>query len=208
MASNDTGLWESLENWMPHLFVVAGVFSLVAAANYGVTELFDSISFNSWVGLTVLLARVASLLGVAGLSARILAQSSKVGRLSRAVVVMALLSTVALLTTAVLKNLGIEPPLQAVFGLGTVALSLVTYALFGAAILRTGAYARLVGVLLLGATVALLFGLFGRAVLPVGVVGTVAEFGLFVTHVAIGYRFLHGSAPEDQAELTPESVAE
>jgi hypothetical protein len=208
MTSNDMGLWESLENWMPHLFVVAGVLSLVAAANYGVTQLFDSISFNSWVGLTVLLARVASLLGVAGLSARILAKSSRVGRLSRAVVVLALVSTVALLTSAVLKNFGIEPPLQAVFGLGTVALSILTYSLFGAAILRTGAYTRLVGGLLLGATVALLFGLFGRAVLPIGVVGTVAEFGLFVTHVAIGYRLLHGSTPGDRAELTPESVAE
>lgn len=81
-----------------------------------------------------------------------------------------LLSTIALLISAVLKNLGIEPPLQSVVGLGTVALSILTYSLFGAAILRTGAYTRLVGGLLLGATVALLFGLFGRAVLPIGIV--------------------------------------
>lgn len=208
MESNDTGLWESLETWMPHLFLVAGVFSLVAAANYGVASLFDSISFNSWVGLTVLLARVASLLGVAGLSVRILDRSSKVGKLSRGVVVVALLFTIALLTSAVLKNLGADPPLTAVLGLGTVVLSLVTYSLFGATILRTDAHATLVGVLLVGATVALLFGLLGRAFLPIGVVGTVAELLLGVTHVGIGYQLLTKSAPRDRAELSSKTAAE
>lgn len=208
MASNDSGLWESLQTWMPHLFLVAGAFSLVAAANYGVAWLFDSISFNSWIGLTVLLARVASLLGVAGLSARILDRNYRVGKPSRVVVVLALLFAVALLTAAVLGNLGVEPPIMPVLGLGTVTLSLVTYSLFGVAILRTGAHATLVGVLLLGATVALLFGLFGRAALPIGVVGTIAELVLVVTHLAIGYRLLTETAPGDSAELTPETVAE
>lgn len=208
MASNDTRLWVSLADWMVHLFLVAGVLSLVAAANYGVAELFDSVSFNTWVGLSVLLARVASLLAVAGLSVRILHRNARLGKLSRAVVTLALLSTVALVTTAVLGNLGIETPVEAVFGLGTVALSLVTYVLFGAAILHTGAHARLVGGMLLGAVVALLFGLFGRAALPVGVVGTIAELGLFVTHVAIGYRLRTESAPGSSAELTPETAAE
>lgn len=208
MTSNGTKLWESLETRMPHLFLVAGAFSLIAAANYGVAELFNGISFNSWIGLTVLLGRVASLLGVAGLSAHILNRSSKVGKLSRVVVVVAILFTFALLTAAVLKNLGIDPPLTAVLGLGTVVLSLVTYSLFGIAILRTGAHATLVGVLLIGATVALLFGLLGRAFLPIGVVGTAAELGLVVTQVGIGSHLLTESAGGDRAELTPEMAAE
>jgi hypothetical protein len=193
---------------MPHLFLVAGVASLVASANYGIAWWFDSISFSSWVGLTVLLARVASLLGVAGLAVRILDRNPRVGQLSRVLVVLALFATTALLTTAVLKNLGTEIPFQAVFGLATVVLSLITYSLFGVVILRTGVHATLIGVLLLGSTVALLFGLFGRALLPVGVVGTVAELGLFVTHVTIGYRLLVGPAPGKQAELSPEPATE
>lgn len=208
MSSNDTGLWTSLEAWMQYLFLVAGAFSLVAAANYGVTSLFDSISFNSWVGLTVLFARVASLLGVAGLSARILDQRWNVGRLSRVVVVVALLCTVALLTSAVLTNLGIDPPLGSVLGLGTVVSSLVAYSLFGIAILRTDAHTTLVGVLLVGATVALLFGLLGRAFLPIGVVGTVAELGLVVTHVGIGYQLLTRSTPPHRTEFGSETTAE
>jgi hypothetical protein len=208
MSSNDTGLWESLETWMPYLFLVAAAFSLVAAANYGMAELFESISFNSWIGLTVLLARVTSLLGVAGLSARILDRSPTVGNLGRVVVAVALPFTVALLTSGVLQNLGAEPPLGAVLGLGTVILSLVTYSLFGVEILRTGAHGRLVGIMLLGATLALLFGLFGRVAFPIGVVGTIAELGLVVTHAAIGYRLLTGSAPGERAEFTAETAAE
>lgn len=208
MPANDMRMWGLLESWMPRLFLVAGVLSLVAAANYGVTSLFDSISFNSWIGLTVLLARVLSLLGVAGLSARILDRHPGIGLLSRVVVVVALLFTVALLTAAVLNNVGVDPPMMAVLGLGTVALSLVTYSLFGVAIVGTGSHAPLVGVMLLGATVALLFGLFGRVALPIGVVGTIAELGLVVTHVAIGFRLLTESPPGDSAELVSETVAE
>lgn len=208
MSVTDTGPWNGLENWMPRLFFAAGFLSLVAAANYGVAELFDSISFSSWIGLSVLLARVASLLGVAGLSVHIANRSRKLGKLSQVVVVLALLSTAGLLTTAVLANLGIETQVEAAFGLGTVALSLLTYSLFGAAIVRTGSHARVIGGLLLGAAVALLFGLFGRAALPVGVVGTIAELGLFVTHFAIGHRLRIGAPPEGSAEPTPETIAE
>lgn len=208
METNDKGLWKSLETWMPHLFILAGVFSLIAGANYGVTSLFDSISFNSGVGLTVLLARVASLLGVAGLSALILERNSRLGKLSRGVVVLALLFTVALLSSAVLQIFGTDVPFAAVLGMGTVILSLITYSLFGVGILRTDAYPTLVGVMLLGATVALLFGLFGRAVLHIGVVGTTAEFILFGTHIVIGYSLLSERAIGDQAELPRETAPE
>lgn len=208
MSSKHGRPWTVLESWMPHLFLLAGAFSLVAAANYGVAWAFDAVSFDDWVGLTVLLARVSSLLGVAGLSVRIVDRRQRVGRVSRAVVVLALLFTVSLATAAVGENLGGEPPFMPVLGLGTVALSLLTYSLFGGAILRTGAHPRLLGVLLLGATVALLFGLFGRVALPIGVVGTIAELCLVATHVGIGYRLVTGSADDGSADLPSGSVAE
>lgn len=208
MSSTDGGPWTVLESWMPHLFLVAGACSLVAAANYGVAWVFEGVSFNSWVGLTVLLARVTSLLGVAGLSVRILDRRQRVGQASRAVVVLALLFTGSLLTAAVAENLGIEPPIMPVLGLGTVALSLLTYTLFGGAILSTDAHPRLIGLLLLGATAALLFGLFGRVALPIGIVGTIAELLLVATHVGIGYRLVTGSKSGESADLSPETATE
>lgn len=110
---------------------MAGAFPFVAAANYGMTLIFDSITFNSWVGTTVLLARVASLLGGAGLSATILDCSSRVGTLSRVVAMLALIVTLGLLTSAMLANLGAAQPIEARLGLGTVILSLITYTRFG-----------------------------------------------------------------------------
>lgn len=193
---------------MPHLFLVAAGFSLVAAANYAVPVVVEDLSFNTWVGLTVLLARVASLLAVAGLSARILDRSPRLGTASRVVVGLAVVATLGLLTSAVLQNLGTESSLQPVLGLGTVGLSLLTYLLFGAAVLHTGAHARLVGIMLLGACVALLFGLFGPALVPIGVVGTVAELGLVATHVAIGFRLLTDTAASKRTDAPPETVAD
>lgn len=208
MSTHGPSLWESLENRAPLLFLAAGVLSLVAGVNYGVTELFDSISFNSWVGLTVLLARVASLLGVAGLSVRLRDRNARAGKVSRAVVALAVVCTAALLISAILSNLGVDHPIQAVLGLGTVALSLITYLFFGVAILHTDSHATLVGALLLVAAVSLLFGMFSRVALPIGVVGTAAEGALFVTHVAIGYRLMAEPDSRDHADLSPETVAE
>ena len=177
-------------------------------SNRDSTSIQHGISFNSWVGLTVLLARVASLLGVAGLSVRLRDRNARAGKVSRAVVALAAVCTAALLISAILSNLGVDHPIQAVLGLGTVALSLITYLLFGVAILHTDSHATLAGALLFVAAVSLLFGMFGQVALPVGVVGTAAEGALFVTHVAIGYRLMAEPESKDHADLSPETVAE
>lgn len=207
MSRNAT-VWATLERWAPRLFVVAGVFSLIAAANYGITWAMDSITFNDWIGLSVLLARVASLLAVAGLSVRLVETRRRLGLLSRAVVIITVLFAIGLLATAVLQNLGIEQPLSSVFGLGTVTTSLLTYTLFGLVILRTDVSGTLVGVLLLGATVALLIGLFARVALPIGVVGTIAELLLVVTHVGIGYSLMTQSSTSRRQDAPVGSTTE
>ncbi len=109
--------------------------------------------------------------------------------------------TGGLLVSAVLENLGVGVPIIAVFGLGTIVLSIVTYGLVGVLILRTGAHAPVIGGLLLAATGGLLFGFFGQAVLPENVVGAVTESVLAVTSLAIGYRLRIG------VESTPPSDA-
>lgn len=200
--------WESLEKWTPRLFFFAGIVLLVAAVNYAVAFLVDSIEFNAWVGLTVLIGRVVSLVGVAGLSVWIVNKKPRLGKLSRVVVSLAVLITIGLFVSAFLRNLGLEPPLTPVLGLGTVALSIITYALFGTLLLRFDGSSRLIGSLLLVAAVALLFGMFGRIALPLGVVGIVAEGVLFLAHIAIGYHLLTGPEPEGETEPMPDTVAE
>lgn len=206
MGRTRTHTWKSLAAWSPRLFVVAGTLSLVAAVNYAVTFLVDGIAFNEWIGLTVLLARLASLLAVAGLSAGIAIRRPRLGTLGRVVVTLAFAFATVLLAVATMSALGYEPPLAAVFGLGTVALSLLAYSLFGVLVLRSGAHPAPVGWLLLVATAGLLFGLFGRVALPLGLVGTAAELVLAATHVGIGYTLRTRTVPSRSTEPAPESA--
>jgi hypothetical protein len=206
-------VWKSLEKWTPQLFLVAGVILVVASANYAMTVLLDSVTFNSWVGLTVVIGRWVSLLGIAGLSIGIANRSRRVGILSRVVVSLAILFTTGLLVTAILSNVGVTTPLSAIFGPGTILLSIVTYATFGIGILRTDAYSTLIGGLLLVMTVGLLWGFIGQIALGetetmLGIIGTTAEAILFATNLAIGYRLgteleLRGSA-EPASDTIPE----
>jgi hypothetical protein len=188
MSRNTTVPWTSLEVQSPRLFTAAGVVLLVAAANYAVPFLLDGVAFNNWVGLSVLVGRLLSLLAVAGLSVHLVDRSPRAAKTARAVVAVAVAFTVGLTTTAVLTNLGVETDLSTVFGLGTILLSILTYALYGSLLVRGGDGYAPVGGLLLVATGALLFGFLAQAALPTGLVGTVAESVLSASHVAIGYR--------------------
>lgn len=202
--------FEPLERVSSRLFVLAGVVLFVAGANYAVTSLLESVTFNAWVGLTVVVGRWLSLLAVAGLSVRIATRNALLGTVSKVLVAVAVVFTSGLVVTATLANVGVTTPVAAVFGLGTILLSILTYAVVGLAVLRTGAYAWPIGALLLVATAGLLWGFFGQMVLPeglLGVIGTVAEWTLCVTHVAIGYRLRSApgstNPPEPVTDATP-----
>lgn len=211
MAKTVDSLFKTLEDWSPELFLLAGGILVIASSNYAVTYLVDSITFNSWIGLTVLLGRLASLLAVAGLTVRIVKRSPRLGKLSQGVVTLAIIFTTGLLLTAILSNVGVSNPLAPIFGFGTIMLSILTYLLFGIVILRTGAFSKLIGFLLLGATVGLLWGFFGQILLPqrlLGVIGTGAEGVLFVTHFGIGYWLLNGAEPLGPVEGVTDHAVE
>ena len=213
MATATSTVWDSLEQWTPRLFLVAGVILIVASANYAVPVLLEGVEFNSWIGLTVVVGRWVSLLGVAGLTVGIVAHSSRAGTVSRAVVSLALLFTTGLVGTAILSNVGVSTQLSAVFGLGTILLSIITYALFGIVILRTDAYSTVVGGLLLVMTAGLLWGFVGQIALAetqqmLGVIGTTAEAVLFAVNLALGYRLQTEVEPSGRSDPTPETVAE
>ena len=121
MATATSTVWDSLEQWTPRLFLLAGVILIVASANYAVPVLLEGVEFNSWIGLTVVVGRWVSLLGVAGLTVGLVAYSSRAGTVSRVVVSLALLFTTGLVGTAILSNVGVSTQLSAVFGLGTIS---------------------------------------------------------------------------------------
>lgn len=196
----NTEQWETLEQWSQRLFVVAGIFLLIAASNRGLAFLLEDVTFNNWVGLTGLFGRLAALIGTGGLALQLEKRNARLGKLSRAVAGIAVIFTVGLLTLAILKNAGIASPIIAIFGLGTFVLSVITFSLVGVAITRTGAYSMLIGSLLLMVALALLVVFVGQMVVPEGLVGTVMESVLFVLYFGIGYRLRTEHVPVRRTE--------
>lgn len=202
------GVLKSLEQWSPRLFLLGGVFELVFASNNGLAFLMDGFSFVDWLYPTVLLGRVAVLLGIAGLSVRVANRNPRAGKWGRVVLAAALVFTIGVLALSLLHIVGVTTSIIAVFGLGTVGLTVVTYALFGVVILRTGAFSAPTGGLLLAAAVTVLGVFVGLSVLPTRLVGGIGEGVLFVLFIAIWHLLRAESMPTERVEPASKTVAE
>lgn len=200
--------WESLEAWSPTLFLVGCALELIFAANHGIAFLVDGVSFVDWLYPTVLLGRLAILLGVAGLSVRIADRNPRLGTLGRVVVSLAAVFTTGLLTLSTLAIAGVSTQIIAVFGIGTVVLTVLTYALFGAMIVRTGAFTAPVGGILLVASVAVVGVFVGTRTLPTGLVGAAGEGTMVVLFLALWYALGAGSLATGRAEPAPDATTE
>lgn len=179
--------WESLESWSPRLFFVGFLLTLVFASVHGVAYLVESFSFIGWLYPTVLLGRLAAFLGVAGLSVQIMQRYPRVGTLSRVIVSLVLLFTTGLVTLSILQTVGVSTPIIAVFGIGTVLLTILTFLLFGIVGVSTDAYPTVVGGMLLVATVAVIFVLVGQGTFSTDFRGAVGEGVLAFAFLANWY---------------------
>lgn len=192
MGTSTTRLWTTLERWSPRLFVLAGAFLLVGAANSGLAFAFESYAFDAWGAIVLEFGRIAALLGMAGLTVEVMARDGRLGYLTRGVTVLAA-GFVALLTAwAALSAAGLTGDPVAVVGLPAYVLSVGSFLLAGGAVVRTDAYARRVGWLLLVNVVALLVVFFGRLVVPLGLVATVVPALQVLLYGSVGYTLHAG----------------
>lgn len=203
-----SGVLQSLEVWSPGLFLLGGVFELVFAANNRLAFLMDGFSFIDWLYPTVLVGRAAVLIGIAGLSVQIVKQTPRVGKWSQRVLALAFVFTVGLLSLSLLAVVGVTTPIIAVFGVGTVVLTIITYALFGAMILRTGAFAPRVGIFLVAAAVTVLGVLVGLSFLPTRLVGGIGEGVLFLLFLATWYSLRADTIQTDGVETASATAGE
>lgn len=179
--------WETLEGWTPRFFIIGFVLELVFAFNHGAAYLFSGVTFFEWIYPSVLLGRFAVLLGLAGLSVSLIERNPRLGKLSRVLLGAAMLFTLGLITFSILDIIGISTPVIAVFGIGTVVLTVLSFVLFAVAGFRTDAYPAVVGGLLLVATLAVLFVLLTSSMFSTNVRGAIGE-GLNATaFLAIWY---------------------
>ena len=207
-----SGACASLERWGPHLFSLGAVLELVFALNNGLAFLLDGFSFVDWLYPTVLLGRAAVLLGIAGLSVRVTDRSPRIGKWSRIVLAVAFVFTLGLLSLSLLEIAGVtimwNSLIFALLGLGTVALTVITFALFGVLILRSGAFSTATGGLLLAAAVTVVGVFVGLNVLPSRLVGGVGEGILFVLFLVTSLRLRTEFMTTDRPEPVSNTVAE
>lgn len=187
MLTANSQRWETLEQWSPRLFVLAAVFLLVGAANSGLAFLVEGYRFDAWGGIILEFGRIGALLGTAGLSVGIVNRSARLGALTRAVPSLAVGFVTALTAMAALTVGGVIAEPIGIVGLLAYGVSVSAFLLVGAAIVRTGAYSRRVGGLLLVNVLALLVVFFGRVFVPLNLVATVVPGLQVLLYLGVGY---------------------
>lgn len=200
--------WESLEVWSPRLFLVGFALELVFAVTHGVAYLVEGFTFIDWLYPTVLIGRLAVLVGLAGLSVHIASRNARLGLVSRGIVSAAILFTTGLVILSILQLFEITTQLIAVFGIGTVALTVITFLLYGGIGLTTEAYPAVVGGLLLVAALAVVFVLVGQGAFSTNFRGAVGEGVNAVVFLAIWYRLSTELTATETAETAPGTPAE
>lgn len=97
---------------------------------------------------------------------------------------------------------------MAVFGISTLVLTVVTFALFGVAVRRAGAYTTLIGGLPMAAIVPLPVVVFGRIAFPVRSLWAMSESALVLVFATLGYVLMAESDPANPGVPASESVAQ
>lgn len=201
MGDDSTRGWASLERWSPRLFVLAAVFLLVGATNSGLAFVFESDAVDAWGTIVLEFGRIAALLGVAGLTVEVMARDRRLGGVGRGVAALAVGFVAVLTGWAALSVAGFAGDPSPFVGLPAYLLSVASFLVVGAAIVRTDAHARPVGWLLLANVAALFVVFFGRIVVPLGLLATVVPAVQALLYGRVGYS-LHASV-ETTTESTP-----
>lgn len=155
-AGSSTGRWKSLEQRSAPAFLVAGVLFLIAAANNSI-PFFDEGYDPAVISPPLLLiGLLVAFIGAAGLYPKLREQASRLARLGLAVIVLSTVGVIVLFVWGVANLGGMAPEPAPSVALGTLALMIIAFALVGVTVLRTDAYPRRVGILLITEAVALI----------------------------------------------------
>lgn len=201
------GRWESLEQWSPTLFLVGGLLLLGFAGSFAymaVTGADVPQNLFSGLGLTLCFLGLLGLYpGVADRSpwlARVGAVLAVLGAVAFAAVFVRNVASIAGLTQSV--SLG---PLQL---FNVVGLSF-GFLVFGVATLRSGAYSRTVGLLLLAPSVIFYVNLVRLLIFEMEAfaVSSVLALGQALAMLAIGYSLHKEGVATTRATSASDSTA-
>lgn len=203
MVTNNMPESETLEQWSSRLFLLAGVFLLVAVSNGSLAFLIEDYTFIDWVGLAGLVGTLIALVGTGGLYVQLVNRTARLANLGLVVVAVAIVFSILSLAFEILEIAGFASDLSTVVGIGSFVLSVVAFSLFGFGIIRTGAYSTLLGMLLMDAGVAMLIGFFGPEIPDAGSeesIQLLMEGILVLLYLGIGYLLRTEQTPSRRTE--------
>lgn len=209
MVDGSTLPWESLERWSPRLYLVAGAVLVGYAALNGV-EAFTATTFEQKIFEA---GYVAGFLGLLGLYPSVADRRSWLARAGAAAAVLGLVAFSVFTVYNLAELAGFasgDPPGWTVFTVMAASGFVVGYLAIGVAVLRSGTYTRIVGLLLLipGVIIVLMIAsIVAGLASPESVF--VVSAGQAMTHLAIGAT-LHvesETADREAAESATDATA-
>lgn len=202
MVDNDSVL-APVEKWTPQVFIAAGVLLLIGGANDSIVHFLGVASTKALSVVFLMGGFLVALLGLVGLYPQLADRSQRLAQVSLGSIV---LTGVGISILAILAVVGLILPsfdvldsrAVAIVALPTGLLLVASFLLFGVTVLRTNAFPRTIGILLLIEFVLVLLAtvggsaveaLVGRGMFLVG-----AKLLHFLVLCSIGYS-LHSNPP-------------
>lgn len=211
MVRSSADVWELLEENSSTLFIAAGIVLIVYVALLGYQAFIDStVNFHDNEASVVGPAGFClGAIGLLGLYPAVRDRSPKVAGAGAVVAALGVIGWFVIAATGLVNLAGIEVPawLQAV-GFAAFLEMLVGFPLLGIASIRSDAYSRLLGLLLVAP--AIIFGAMiasGALTGGTGVGAVIVSSGLTVVHLGVGYLLRTGGAPADHAQPTAETAS-
>jgi hypothetical protein len=199
------GALAPLARWSRALWLVSGALTLVYSSLYGAEAFLGTYpSAREFVGPVAYIVAFVALLGLAP------ALADRRPRLARAGAVLAVLGAAGFLLN-LLAGAGVVPEEATWVGAGQLVLILVgmtlSFLVFGAASLRSGAFSRTVGALLLAPVVVMGLNL---GVVAAGLASPEARFvvsGLWgLSFLAIGFTLRSEGTADGRSKPTPDAA--
>jgi hypothetical protein len=196
--------WELLERRSPTLFLVGSgllVGHTVIRAFSGITDAATPPDAFGPAGYLLVLVALY------GLYPELADRSPRLARAGAVLAAVPVLDYALILTFGFGEMVGVVPrflelvPLSLFFPIHQGAMVL-TYGVFGVAVIRTECHPRRVGVLLLVPVVLILALLVGSAIVESAVVGVIVGSGMVLVNAAIGYSLGPGQMPTDHETPT------
>lgn len=209
-TTNDTTRLESLEQLIPTLFLAAGIMWLVSAAINSLIHFTGVLSMEVLSQVFISSAMMLAMTGLVGFYPKLADWRSNVAKVCLGIAVLAAIGAFAIviwsLLSVVLPDVNVlesESPAIAILVV-TGLLLLLNPLLYGSIVLRSGAFPRIVGGLLLAEAAIMTFVVFGPTdALPRGIYLVGVEIIHSSIFLSIGFTLRTSLTSTTRTEPTP-----